>query len=185
MQASGRGLWILLLLHQAGGMHIRHSEIRDIEAIRALYAQPSVYANTLQLPFPSAELWQQRLARLHTHFHSLVAEADGRVLGQIGIERFENPRRAHVANIGLGVDEGARGRGVGHALMGSAIELCFGWLGVRRIELEVYTDNAAAQALFTRHGFVREGSSRGYALRGGRHVDVHLMALYAPGFPAA
>ncbi len=162
-------------------MHIRHSEARDIEAIRALYAQPSVYANTLQLPFPSAELWQQRLGRLHAHFHSLVAEVDGRLLGQIGVERFENPRRAHVANIGLGVDEGARGRGVGHALMSAAIELCFGWLGVRRIELEVYTDNAAAQTLFARHGFVREGTSRDYALRGGRYVDVHLMALRAGG----
>ena len=40
---------------------LRHSEARDIEAIRAIYQQPSVYANTLQLPFPSPELWQQRL----------------------------------------------------------------------------------------------------------------------------
>ncbi len=158
-------------------MQIRHSEARDIEAIRAIYAQPSVYANTLQLPFPSAELWQQRLGRLHSHFHSLVADVDGRVLGQIGIERFENPRRSHVANIGLAVDEGARGRGVGSALMAGAIELCFGWLGVRRIELEVYTDNTAAQTLFARHGFQREGTSPGYALRGGRYADVHLMAL--------
>ncbi len=160
-------------------MNIRHSEARDIEAIRAIYAQASVYANTLQQPFPSAELWQQRLGRLHTHFHSLVVEADGRVLGQIGVERFENPRRAHVANIGLAVDEGARGRGVGSTLIGGAIELCFGWLGVRRIELEVYTDNQAAQALFARHGFQREGTSFDYALRGGRYVDVHLMALRA------
>ncbi|WP_395795119.1 methyltransferase domain-containing protein [Aquimonas sp.] len=35
---------------------LRHSEARDIEAIRAIYQQPSVYANTLQLPFPSPEL---------------------------------------------------------------------------------------------------------------------------------
>jgi L-phenylalanine/L-methionine N-acetyltransferase len=161
-------------------MQIRHSEPRDIEAIRALYAQPSVYANTLQLPFPSAELWQQRLGCLHTHFHSLVADVDGRVLGQIGIERFESPRRAHAANIGLAVDESARGRGVGHALMSGAIELCFGWLGVRRIELEVYTDNRAAQALFLRHGFEREGTSLGYAFRAGRYADVYLMALRAP-----
>lgn len=161
-------------------MHIRHSEARDIEAIRAIYAQPSAYANTLQLPFPSAELWRQRLGGPHSHFHSLVAEADGHVLGQLGVRRCDSPRRAHVANIGLAVDEAARGRGVGSALMKGAIELCFGWLGVRRIELEVYTDNQPAQALFARHGFQREAMALGYALRGGRYADVYLMALHMP-----
>jgi putative acetyltransferase len=117
--------------------------------------------------------------RLHTHLHSLIVEVDGRVLGKTGIERFHNPRRAHVANIGVAVDEGARGRGVGCTLMGGAIDLCSGWLGVRRIELEVHTDNQASQALFARQGFEREGTSIGYALRGGRYVDVHLMALRA------
>ncbi|WP_395795309.1 GNAT family N-acetyltransferase [Aquimonas sp.] len=100
----------------------------------------------------------------------------GQVLGQIGIEVFQSPRRRHVANIGLGVAESARRRGVGHTLMQAAIEQCFGWLGVQRIELEVYTDNQAAQALFTAHGFIREGTALGYALRAGEHADVHLMA---------
>jgi L-phenylalanine/L-methionine N-acetyltransferase len=159
-------------------MQIRHSEAEDIPAIRALYAQPSVYANTLQLPWPSLELWQARLGRLHTHFHSLVAIDQGRLLGQIGIEQFENPRRRHAANIGLAVDEDARGRGVGRALVEAAVELCFGWLNVRRVELEVYTDNLPAQALFTRCGFEREGTARAYALRAGSHVDVHLMARH-------
>ncbi len=158
---------------------IRHSEARDIEAIRALYAEPSVYANTLQLPWPSAELWQARLGAPTPNFHSLVACRADEVLGQIGIEQFASPRRRHVANIGMGVVERARGQGVGSALVAAAIELCEGWLGVRRIELEVYVDNAAALALYRRHGFVVEGTARGYALRAGRLVDVQLMARCA------
>lgn len=162
---------------------IRHSEARDIEAIRRIYAQPSVYAATLQLPWPSAELWQQRLGTRQEHFHSLVACEDDVVLGQIGIEVFTNPRRRHVANIGLGVSDQERGRGVGSTLVAAAIELCTGWLGVTRIELEVYTDNAAAIALFGRHGFQTEGHARGYALRAGEYVDVLLMARTGAGRP--
>ena len=159
---------------------IRHSEARDIEAIRALYAQPSAYANTLQLPFPSAETWQARLGRAHEHFHSLVAVDGERVLGQLGIEVFASPRRRHVANLGMAVDENARRIGVGRALLGAAIELAEGWLGVRRIELEVYTDNAAAIALYQAHGFAIEGTARGYALRAGVDADEHLMARRKP-----
>lgn len=158
---------------------IRHSEARDIEPIRQIYAQPSVYAATLQLPFPSAELWQQRLGHPTPGFHSLVAcddVDDAHVLGQIGIQQFDNPRRRHVANIGLGVAESARGRGVGSALVAAAIDLCGNWLGVTRIELETYTDNAAAIALFKRLGFLLEGTAPGYALRNGEYMDVHLMA---------
>jgi L-phenylalanine/L-methionine N-acetyltransferase len=165
-------------LHFGHAMIVRHSEPRDIESIRQIYAQSSVYADTLQLPFPSAELWQERLARRHEHFHSLVACEGDQVLGQVGIEVFANPRRRHVANIGMAVSELARRRGVGSALLGAAVELCNGWLGVRRIELETYTGNDAAIALFRKFGFEIEGTARAYALRAGAYADVHLMARY-------
>ncbi|HRQ66053.1 MAG TPA: GNAT family N-acetyltransferase [Xanthomonadaceae bacterium] len=172
-------------------MVVRHSEPRDIDSIRQIYAQSSVYADTLQLPFPSAELWQERLGKRHEHFHSLVACEGDQVLGQIGIEVFANPRRRHVANIGMAVSERAldlhvmrhaRRRGVGSALLGAAIELCNGWLGVSRIELETYTGNDAAIALFRKFGFEVEGTAKAYALRAGAYADVHLMARL--GIPA-
>lgn len=161
-------------------IEIRHSEAADIEAIRAIYAQPSNVAATLQLPWPSAERWQARLGKAHEHFHSLVACEDGAVLGQIGIEVMSSPRRKHVANIGMAVSEHARRRGVGAALLSAALTLCHQWLAVRRVELETYTDNEAAIALYLRHGFVHEGTARGYAFRDGRYVDVHLMAHLQP-----
>lgn len=158
---------------------VRHSEPRDIAAIRDLYAQASCMASTLQTPFPSLELWQARLGQRHEHFHSLVACRDERILGQIGVEVFTAARRRHAANIGMAVDESARRGGVGSRLLEAAIDLCHGWLGVTRIELETYTDNVAAIALFGRHGFEVEGTGVGYALRAGRHVDVHFMARLA------
>lgn len=155
---------------------IRHSEPRDIEAIRQIYAQPTVYASTLQLPYPSIELWENRLLKPKPNFHSLVACDGTEVLGQIGVEVYGSPRRRHVANIGLAVSESARRRGVGDALVSGAVSLCEGWLGVRRVELEAYTDNQPAIALFKKHGFAIEGTATGYALRDGVYVDAYLMA---------
>lgn len=157
-------------------LHIRHSEPADIPAIRDLYAEPSCYAATLQLPHPSLVLWERRLREPAEGFTSLVAVEDGRLLGQLGIEVFSAARRRHVANIGMAVCEAARHRGVGRALVRAAKQQCFGWLGVTRIELECYVDNGAALALYRSEGFEIEGTARGYALRDGEYVDVHLMA---------
>ena len=66
---------------------IRREAEADIPAIRALYAQPSAYANTLQLPWPSLQRWERFLGNPADGFHSLVACRDGRLLGQLGLER--------------------------------------------------------------------------------------------------
>ena len=155
---------------------IRHSEPRDVAAIRQIYAQSSVYASTLQLPYPSLELWEGRLLSANQNFHSLVACEGAEVLGQLGVEVFASPRRRHVANMGLAVSEGVRRKGVGTTLLSAALALCNGWLGVRRVELETYTDNHAAIGLFKKHGFIIEGTAAGYALRDGTYADACLMA---------
>ena len=41
---------------------------------------------------------------------------------------------------------------------------------------EVYADNAAGIALYTRHGFVEEGRHRDFAFRDGAFVDALSMA---------
>lgn len=157
-------------------MKIRHSEPADIPAIKALYAEPSCYAGTLQQPFASEQLWQQRLKEPVPNFVSLVAVENETLLGQLGMEIFTNPRRKHVANIGMAVSEKQRGKGVGKALLLAAIDMAEKWQAVTRIELEVYTDNPAAIQLYQNCGFITEGTAKNYAFRNGEYVDVHLMA---------
>ena len=52
-----------------------------------------------------------------------------------------------------------------------------------RIELIVFTDNAAAIALYRKFGFELEGTHRAYALRDGRYVDALAMARLHPNPP--
>ncbi|MRT50982.1 putative acetyltransferase [Raoultella sp. BIGb0399] len=154
---------------------IRHAEPRDAEPLRQLTAHPEVYHDTLQLPHPSMEMWQERL-KPRPHGHHLVATIDEQVVGHLMLSVEPRPRRCHVATFGMSVAAPFQGRGVGSALMREMIGLCDNWLRVERIELTVFADNAAAVAVYRKYGFVVEGTGRKFALRNGEYVDAHFMA---------
>lgn len=164
-----------------GSIRVRHAEPTDAAGLHALFSELSAYAATLQLPYPSLAAWEKQLGDMPRHVVQLVAEdgADGSVVGAAGFEVFQSPRRRHVANFGMAVAPDFRRQGVGTQLLRAVIDTAERWHGVRRLELEVYTDNTAAIALYQRHGFLREGLARGYALRDGVYVDVVLMARHA------
>ena len=155
---------------------IRRAEPADYAAVRAVYAGTVAQAGTLQLPFPSEDLWRQRMQAVDPNAHLLVACAGDEVVGQLGLYVSPNPRRRHVAEIGMGVRDDWQGRGVGGALLRAALALADGWLQVRRIELQVYADNARGIALYARHGFAEEGRHRDYAYRDGGYIDAVSMA---------
>ena len=60
--------------------------------------------------------------------------------------------------------------------MGAALDLADNWLELTRVELTVYTDNAAGIALYEKFGFEKEGTHRRYAFRDGGYVDAYSMA---------
>jgi RimJ/RimL family protein N-acetyltransferase len=55
---------------------------------------------------------------------------------------------------------------VGTELLQALVDYADNWLGLLRLELEVYADNHKAQALYRRFGFVEEGVHRCDTLRG-------------------
>uniref|UniRef100_A0A486XIH6 GNAT family acetyltransferase YhhY n=1 Tax=Rheinheimera sp. BAL341 TaxID=1708203 RepID=A0A486XIH6_9GAMM len=154
---------------------IRHAEPADIDAIKAIYDQPSVYANTLQLPYQPVANWQ-KLYTAGSGFYNLVAEVEGKVVGQLGLQVCQNPRRRHVAELGMGVAEDYQGQGIGSALLRSALELADQWLNIRRMELTVYSSNEAAIALYERFGFEVEAELSDFAFQYGNYVSALCMA---------
>lgn len=92
-------------------------------------------------------------------------------------------RRRHALAIGISVLPEAQGHGVGSALMSAMCDYADNWVGALRLELNVYTDNARALALYRKFGFEIEGTHRGYALRDGQYVDSHSMARVHPQPP--
>jgi putative acetyltransferase len=175
----------------ANGLTVRRTRVTDAEAYARLMADPEVYANLLQMPWPSPDHWQARLTEscAHGSLHvQIVAEADGKVVGAAGLHPVgASPRKRHVMALGINVDVDWQGRGVGALLMQSLCEYADRWLGLLRVELDVYADNQRAQALYERFGFVREGLQRCAAMRDGVYVDSLSMARLNPaplrGFP--
>lgn len=89
----------------------------------------------------------------------LAAEVDGDVVGQLTCDRPGRPAMTHTAEFGITVASRARGRGVGRALL-ETLEIWAGEVGVTRISLGVFDDNARARALYERVGYQHEGRER-------------------------
>ncbi|CDH19891.1 GNAT family N-acetyltransferase [Xenorhabdus bovienii] len=157
---------------------IRAAESEDAEHFQRIFSHPDVYPNTLQLPCPSREMWRERLKENKTrgtiHF---VAEIDGKVVGNVSLFTLDNPRRRHVVGVGISVDADYSGKGIGSKMMEFAIDYAFNWLAAVRIELEVFTDNEKAIALYTKFGFEKEGVLRKASLKNGQYCDVMAMSI--------
>jgi putative acetyltransferase len=157
-------------------IEIRRAELSDARAIKEIYECPNAYSGTLQLPYPSVELWEKRISSMPENVYAYVALLDGKVVGNLGFKVCVNPRRRHVASFGMGVKDDVLGKGVGTALLKTAIDLADKWLNLKRLELTVFTDNERALNLYKKFGFVIEGESEAYAFRNGVFVSVYHMA---------
>ena len=151
-------------------IQIRAVEPEDRPDVAEIFSQPAVIAGTLQLPFRSRAFHKTRLDDAASGRLRLGALIDGKLIGLAFLIRQED-RRAHVGTIGMGVHDAYQGRGAGGALLAALLEMADRWLGLTRIELTVYADNARAIGLYEKHGFEREGLHRQFALRDGVLID--------------
>jgi putative acetyltransferase len=115
-------------------------------------------------PYPTLEKTRAWLEKLDSSKVAIAAVV-GDILVGFGILSRGLLRRAHTATISVGVHDAWHGRGVGSALIAEMLDLADQWLGLRRVELNVFTDNQAAIALYRKYGFEVEATHRGAALR--------------------
>ncbi|HVI32795.1 GNAT family N-acetyltransferase [Phenylobacterium sp.] len=158
---------------------VRAAEPSDVPAMTEVLNQPRAVWGTLQTPLMSEAMRQKRFDATDHNNRALVAVLDGRVVGSIGLHREPWHRRIHAASIGMAVHDGFAGRGVGSAMMAAVVDMADRWWNIKRLELNVYADNARAIALYERFGFEREGLLRAYAWRDGAYVDSLAMARLA------
>lgn len=169
-------------------VRIRAAEPSDAAAISALMGSEGVFEGTLQMPLLPVASRLERFSKIDINSLSIVAlsQADSQeqIVGHAALFQTHNSlRRAHSRGLGITVAQGWQGQGVGEKLMAEAMRWADDWAGVLRIELTVFADNARAIALYERHGFVREGVMRAFALQGGVYADALAMARLHPKPP--
>ncbi len=157
-------------------VRVRPQHPDDAPDLHEMLRHPAVGRMTLQMPSQERSAVEERVNNPQTNIHRHVAEVDGKVIGSIGLYRPEIARRAHSASIGMGVHPDYWGRGVGSALMETVLDLADNWLNLKRVELDVYTDNPAGVGLYEKFGFEVEGTRRFQAYGDGRWADSYFMA---------
>lgn len=161
-------------------VNIRAVTREDAARLAEIYSQPATQQNTLQLPCPSVELWEQKIINYPNVGHiGFVAELDGLVVGNITLFTQKVVRLRHVVSFGIIVDSHYTRRGIARQLIDFGLDYAFNWLAAQRVELSVFTDNQAAIALYQHLGFVVEGTQRQAALKNGRYQDTIMMSKLA------
>jgi RimJ/RimL family protein N-acetyltransferase len=166
-------------------LRVRRAEPADFDAWFELLAEVAAEGRWIGAEAPVQQEW------FHAGFHDsltsaraarFVAEVDGRLVGELGVHRT-----AGVADLGMMVRDGYRGRGIGSALL----QACIDWSRANRahkVTLMVFPHNHAGLALYRKHGFVAEGRLvRQWKRRTGELWDAIPMGLVlddtAPGSP--
>ena len=157
-------------------MRIRPAEPGDAEAISAIYNQGIVdRVATLETKLRTPEERRNWLAERGPRHPVVVCEGKHGVCGWASLNSF-NPREAYdnVADFSIYVDRGARGRGIGGALL-AHLETLAAELGYHKLVLAMLSSNGAGIALYRRRGFREVGTYREHGRVDGHWVDILIM----------
>jgi putative acetyltransferase len=133
-------------------------------------------AGTDRVPFSSEQAVREELARERDGSFPLLACAGDEVVGQLTLSVYTNLRTRHSGHFGIVVRDDWLGKGVGTALMEACLDLADNRLGLTKLDLRVYVDNAQAISLYKKFGFEIEGTHKRIAYRNGEYVDAHIIA---------
>lgn len=139
----------------------------------AVAAEGRWIATELPIDHEARRAHREERRRTPGRYGSFVADAGGRIVGHLWIERAATG----VAALGMVVAKDWRGRGVGSTLLEAGID----WArraGAHKVALEVWPHNQRARALYEKYGFQEEGRLvRHYRRRNGELWDVIVMGL--------
>ena len=136
----------------------------DVEAVLAWRNHPEVNRWLLCTevdPVAYREMW--RSGADDPCDHHVVAVVDGAVVGTLSLEVGDgmgqgpdSPARGSEGLLGYLLDPAHHGRGYATEMVGAALDLAFGELGLRRVTAGCFADNVASWRVMEKAGMRRE-----------------------------
>lgn len=139
-------------------------------------ASERIYIEMTEPP-PLEEVMEFQKELIKSQGPVFYAVSEVKVIGWCDIFPFDSPRQSHRGGLGMGILPAFRGKGIGSQLLASAMEQAKKF-GLEKVELNVYTSNKNAAALYRKHGFEEEGLIKHYRKLDGKYFDCIVMAKF-------
>ena len=117
---------------------------------------------------------QEHVAKNGPVYYAVQAD---RVIGWCDVFSSSNPRMSHRGGLGMGLLPDFRGQGLGSKLLKATLDHSES-IGLEKVELQVYTSNLSAIALYKKFGFEEEGLLKKYRKVDGQYFDCLAMAKF-------
>ncbi len=161
---------------------IRPMRSHDAPALLASTEEPESRRLTgthVRFTLEQIEAWCSSRDDQHDRWDLVIEDAaSGDWLGDLAVNGWDPDNRS--CGIRISLEPHARGRGIGPEAMTTVIDHLFAATPTHRLELEVYSFNPRAIAVYERLGFVREGVKRDALLWEQTFVDAIQMSVLRP-----
>ncbi|MEL6253069.1 MAG: GNAT family N-acetyltransferase [Bacteroidota bacterium] len=107
----------------------------------------------------------------------IIVEVEGEIAGILNVNASTKARLQHIGTFGITVLKKYWGKGIGSLLMQAMIDWAKANPIIRKINLEVLTDNPSAIALYKKFGFEIEGTLKRSLFLEGKFFDSYAMGL--------
>ena len=170
-----------VVLRDGRHVHIRPAQPEEAAAVLAYLCR--VGAESVNLTFgpegpgisePEEREYLSRVAASDNSLAILALDA-GVIVGSLTFDGGRRQRLRHQGEFGISVSQAYTGQGLGKALLEYLIEWAERGGVVRKINLKVRSDNAAAIRLYERMGWVLEGRTTRDTLIDGEFSDCLMM----------
>lgn len=157
---------------------ITASDIEGFHRVLDTVARESGFLQSDRAP-PLEAVSSFVLGNLSAGNPQFVAVDEGKIVGWCDIVRATGMHERHVGELGMGILDQWRGRGIGRQLLTDTVAAADA-ASFLRIELSVHADNPRAIKLYRNVGFAEEGRKVRARLKEAEPVDVILMARLRP-----
>lgn len=134
----------------------------------------------LPLQFDKTVEWYDRIKNLDTRYDAVI-EFDKVPVGLIGLLNIDKKNKKAEYYICMG-DGNFKGKGIATIASEQLLNYAFNTLNLNKVYLYTEKDNIAAQRLFEKLGFIKEGELKQDLIYMGRKVDRYIYGVFCNGW---